>query len=394
MAFARTTRCCVWLFTALASLALGAQTPPSPPLALFPVRALWDLPLDSTLVVPPAFAGSRGYFALETRRLVAYELTRGTPLWTADAQPQAALTIGGGLLFMAEDGGVSARDEDTGAVRWRVPLTDPLVAPLVWDNGWLIATTSSASVLAFRARDGQLVWHQELPAAATGAPALAADRVYVAAKDSRVYALQIESGTTLWNRHIGGVPGDLVASDDRVYIGSTDNYLYCLLAKNGAVDWRWPTGGDIVGTPVLAEGHVYFASLDNLLRALDARSGGQLWKRVLAIRPTRGPVAAGRVLFMSGNTPGSPAFDMKTGAPAGEIAAGGLLYAAPHYIADRGLPAVAFAIRDLAHGAIVKAMVRSVEPATPAIAPLPNPILPTPPAPVGISEAEPPSAEP
>lgn len=364
------------IVAAVASLSLRAQTPAPAGLPLFPLRALWTLPLDSVLTAPPAFEGSRGFFPLEERRLIAYELLDGTPLWTAAVAPQSRPTPGGNQLFIAEDGGITALNADTGATLWHVPVTDGLSTPLVWDNGWLAATTADGTVLAFRARDGQLVWHQQLPAAATGAVAFAADRVYVPAKDGHVYALQVQSGQVLWNHRIGGTPGDMAATDDRVYVGSTDNNLYCLLSKDGSIDWRWTTGGDIVGTPVIADGRVYFASLDNLLRALDQKSGAQIWKRVLAIRPTRGPVAAGSVVFMSGNTVTSPAFNMKTGLAAGELTTEGLLFAAPHFVDNHGLPFVVAVSRDVAKGAVVKALIRSIDPAVAAIAPLPNPIMP------------------
>ena len=101
------------------------------------------------------------------------------------------------------------------------------------------------------------------------------------------------------------------------------------MANDGAVAWRWRTGADVIGVPVVDDARVYFVSLDNVLRALDRESGAQRWKRALPLRPTRGPVAAGATLLVSGLSPTLRAFNMKDGAPAGEVAGGGELAAPP-----------------------------------------------------------------
>jgi hypothetical protein len=70
------------------------------------------------------------------------------------------------------------------------------------------------------------------------------------------------------------------------------------------------------------------------------------------------------------------AYNMKDGSPAGDVTAAGELACAPHVVtADTaGLPMVVVVGRDLVKGTILSAMIRSMEPATAPVAPLPNPI--------------------
>ena len=169
--------------------------------------------------------------------------------------------------------------QDTGEVAWRLPFSEELAIPLVWDNGWLIVADASGNVLAFRATDGTLIWRAPLGVRVHAPPALAADRVYVPLEDGRVVALDVTSGAQQWARRLGGAANEMLALDDRVYVGSDDNFFYCLLARDGEIAWRWRTGGDVVGVPVIDEHRVYFVSRDNVLRALDRHSGAQRWKR-------------------------------------------------------------------------------------------------------------------
>jgi outer membrane protein assembly factor BamB len=391
VALGRTTRCCCTCLSIIAAtLTLGAQPPAREPFGLFPLREAWNLPLGAILGTTPAFSQARGYFPLADGRIASYDLRDGTRQWIAPGAPISEPATGDGLLFIVEAGSLAALDEQTGAVRWRLPFAEALAVPLVWDNKWLIAATSSGTLLAFRGSDGHLVWRRDLGANVSSPPALAADRVYVSSGDGRVHALQVETGEPLWATAIGGSPGGLAARDDRIYAGSNDNYLYCLLAKDGTIDWRWMTGGDIVGRPLVLDDRVYVAALDNILRALDRKSGVQQWKRGLDLRPTKGPVAAGDVLIVGGVGTTLPAFRMATGAPAGEIAAAALLYAAPHVTDAEGLPMVTLVLRDIAQGTIVRHLVRSIDPAVTPVVPLANPIMPPAPATPGAPEtAEP-----
>ena len=344
------------------------------PLSLFPVQTLWTLPLNNQLTAAPAFDGAYGFFPIEGGRIAAYDLATGTRKWIVNARPRVDPDAGGGLLFVVDEESISARQAATGAIEWELPFSSALAAPPVWDNGWLIVATVEREVLAFRAVDGHLIWRRNIGASAHARPALAADRVYVPTEDARVVALNVETGEPLWERRMGGAANDILARDERIYVGSNDNFFYCLLAANGEVDWRWRTGGDIVGAPAADDHRVYFVSLDNVLRAMDLKTGAQRWKTALPLRPSRGPVLAGDAVVVGGLSPTARAYDSKDGKAAGEITPGGELAAAPHLISggEKGLLTLIVVTRDIAKGATVVALARSIDPAILPIAPLPN----------------------
>ncbi|HUR35804.1 MAG TPA: PQQ-binding-like beta-propeller repeat protein [Vicinamibacterales bacterium] len=387
-----TTSCSALALLVLAATAMIAQSARSSDLRLFPVVPAWSEPLDRAVTASPAFAGAQAFF-VDDRQVAAYDVENGRPTWTASGSATTRPATGDGLLFLAEPEHITALDQMTGAVAWRLPFSEKLVVPLVWDNGWLVAADVSGNVLAFRASDGTLIWRAALGVRVHAAPALAADRVYVPLEDNRVASLDVSTGAVHWTRALGGWPNEMLALDDRVYVGSDDNYFYCLLASTGEVAWRWRTGGDVIGVPVVDDNRVYFVSRDNVLRGLDRRSGSQRWKRALQVRPTRGVVRAGDLLLVSGLAPRVTAFALKDGTPAGDITAPGELAAAPFVTTARGLPQVVLVARDVTKGTRVLAMRRTVEPPmnTPLPA-LPNPItivMPGPPVTSGPSVATP-----
>jgi outer membrane protein assembly factor BamB len=357
-------------------VAVAQPHAPSAPLGLFPAELAWDLPLNNLLQATPVFKNDRGYFPISENRIAAYDVRHGTLLWIAPGQPQFQLTTGDDLLFEIEPAAIVALREDTGVEAWRYELKEPLAAPLVCHNGWLIAATTSGAVLALRASDGDLIWRQELAAMIHTAPTIADDRVYVPMADGRIVAVGVETGEPVWERRLGGAPNEIQAAAGFVYAGSTDDYFYALRARDGLIAWRWPTGGDVVGRAVVDNRLVYFVSYDNVLRALDKNTGNLRWKRPLPIRPTRGLVVMGSNLIASGISPSAAAFAMKDGAPQGSIAGPGELATAPHVVSGDGLPLVILVSRDLQKGTILRAVTRAIEPQVLPMAPLPNPVPP------------------
>jgi outer membrane protein assembly factor BamB len=373
-----TTRCCsaFALITLVTGVAFAQQQPSPAPLGLFPAVVAWDLPLNNLLQATPVFKNDRGYFPISDNRIAAYDVRNGTLLWIAPGQPQFELTTGEDLLFEIEPDAIVALRDDTGVEAWRFALKEPLAAPLVCRNGWLIATATSGAVVALRASDGALIWRQDLGAMIHTAPTIADDRVYVPMADGRIVAMRVGTGEAVWERRLGGAPNEIQATADFVYAGSTDDYFYALRARDGLIAWRWPTGGDVVGRAVVDNRLVYFVSFDNVLRALDKNTGNLRWKRPLPIRPTRGLVVMGANLIASGISPSAATFAMKDGAPQGSMVGPSELATAPHVVTGGGLPLVILVSRDLEKGTILRAMTRAIEPQVLPMAPLPNPVPP------------------
>jgi len=353
--------------------------PDRKPLLLFPTRPLWTLALNNQLTAPPAYDGARAFFSIEGDRIVCYELLSGTQQWIATVRPQMEPATGDGLLSVVEPETITALHAEDGTVAWQLPFTEPLVVRPVWDNGWLVASTSAGTVLAFRATDGHLIWSRDLGSPAHGLPALAADRIYVPTLNGHVVALNMADGSPVWERRLGGAANEILALDERLYVGAKDNYFYCLMTKDGRIDWRWRTGGDVVGLPAADETHVYFVSLDNVLRALNRKSGGQQWLRALAFRPAWAPVKVGGTIVVAGQAQSLHAYKIADGTAAGEVAAPAEIAAAVHVVENpsTALPTLLLVTRDIAKGAAGLLVTRSIEPESSAIVP-PNPPIPLP----------------
>jgi outer membrane protein assembly factor BamB len=353
------------------------------PVPLVPVRSVWTLALNNQITLPPAYDQTRVYFSIEHDRLVAYDIASGAQAWLVETHAVFQPSAGDDLVFFAEADALVALHAADGSEAWRAPVPEPLAVRPVWDSGRLVVATKSGMMLGYRATDGQLVWQTDVQSAPHAAPTIAGDRLYVPTTDSRIVALQVTDGTALWERRVGGLPNDILSADDRLFVGSTDDFFYCLMAKDGRIDWRWRTGADVIGVPAADAQRVYFVSLDNVLRALNKVSGGQYWMRALPLRPISGPALAGGTLVVAGQSRTVKTFSVKDGVATADINAGAEVAAPPRALpAVAGFPQLLIVTRDLVKGAAVTLSVRSIEPATVPMAPLPNPIMPAPTPPI------------
>ena len=316
----------------------GAQpTRPFAPSYLLPVDLAWTTALGASPLHDPAFDRERAFVALRDDNLVALDLVTGERIWSTEQRLDHPPVAGDGVVVTASGSSLAGLRAADGLPLWNAEFDSTIVAPPLWNTGWLVVSTEGGRIVVLRGFDGRELWRRTLNSAPAVRPSIAGDRLYVSLGDGRVVALALGSGTLIWERDIPGEPQGILPLD-ALYVGSTDNFLYRLALDDGAFEWAWRTGGDIVGTPAADAARVYFNSRDNVLRALDRRNGARRWRRPLAGRPAGGPIRIDSVVLVAGISPTVALFDTETGFPRGQYVASSELAAMPHVIADARPP--------------------------------------------------------
>lgn len=145
-------------------------------------------------------------------------------------------------------------------------------------------------------------------------PVVAGGRVYAAAVEGGVRALDLQTGQALWRyapdkkeelRFSGG-PG---AGEGLVVVGSLDGDVIALDAESGAEKWRAEVTSEVIAAPTVGQGTVLVRSNDGRVTAFDAASGERKWFNVQEL-PTltlRGnaPVTLGPGVVFVGNDDGT-----------------------------------------------------------------------------------------
>ena len=106
-------------------------------------------------------------------------------------------------------------------------------------------------------------------------PVVYYDKILFGACDGKFYALDL-NGKKLWdfqtNNTVDGIYSSPAVSDNKVYFGSVDNYFYCLNVENGSLIWKYDTSQDgpvgtygVSSSPAIAYNQVYVGGCNGYL---------------------------------------------------------------------------------------------------------------------------------
>lgn len=310
------------------------QAPPAPITPQVSLDARWVAAFETLPAAAPGFDASTAFVPLKGGQLVAVDLNRGTIRWRSDVATAFTPATGEGLVFTVTEQMIEARDATTGETRWRTPLPGGAAAPLYWDTGWLLASTTAGDLAAFRASDGTLVWRRQLGAPLVAPPGPALDRLFLPLADNRVVSLLLASGETVWERTFTAPVTALLALEDQLVFGTTAKEMMSVDLSRGRERWTWRLGGDVAGSPAADERRIYFASRDNILRAVDRKSGNLRWKAGLSSRPAGGPLRLNDLLLMPLVSNQILGFNPESGKPNATAAAAGEIGLQPYVRRD------------------------------------------------------------
>ncbi len=128
------------------------------------------------------------------------------------------------------------------------------------------------------------------------APAIADETVFIADRDGEVYAVDIDSGDTLWEQDtdapVSGGPG---IAEEMVLLGTQDGEVLALSRSDGELLWTASVSSEVLSPPAGEEGIVVARTVDGKLFGIDAVNGKRLWTYdrqvpVLTLRGTSAPI--------------------------------------------------------------------------------------------------------
>lgn len=109
-------------------------------------------------------------------------------------------------------------------------------------------------------------------------PVIADGRVYAAAIEGGVRALDLQTGALIWHYDsdllLSGGPG---AGDGLVVVGDLEGNVVAMDAATGAEKWKAKVTNEVIAAPVIGQGMVLVKSNDGRVTAFDAASGERRW---------------------------------------------------------------------------------------------------------------------
>jgi outer membrane protein assembly factor BamB len=199
-------------------------------------------------------------------------------------------------------------------IRWRYESPVTLNLTPAFDNERVYVPLAGGTIVALKAKDGQLYWRTEVGGELSASPVADETAIYVASETKvqpnetqkpagALRALGREGGVTQWMTPlVRPLRGALTLSGGKIFAGGSDGRAYAFDKRTGGVLWSIPFEIVFSGQPVVKGGKVYLGSEDGTVLALDETTGRLLW-RYRTKGAIHGPVAVNddTVFFGSGD---------------------------------------------------------------------------------------------
>ncbi len=189
-----------------------------------------------------------------------------------------------------------------GAIRWFFQTPGPVLASPIVAGGLALVNGGDGVLYAIDSSTGNLRWRVPVgDALVAGTPAVAEGVVYVAAQGHGLMALDLRSGTTLWqvDTHLPVRAAPMVVGSLLLVMAGA-NDLLCLDRATGKEYWEfksedvlsnfWPSQGFPAVT--IDDGGLAFAALgaSTEFNALNLRTGRKVWEQTVDSRMVGSPV--------------------------------------------------------------------------------------------------------
>ena len=127
------------------------------------------------------------------------------------------------------------------------------------------------------------VWERRLGSGHDGQfvrlmPAFVGERIYLADRKGRVFALQAESGKELWEVNTRArISAGVDAGEGIVVVGTSDGEVLALGMDDGAERWRVRVPSEVLSVPRVEAGVVVVQTVDGTLTGLNVGNGERRW---------------------------------------------------------------------------------------------------------------------
>jgi outer membrane protein assembly factor BamB len=307
-------------------------------LPTLPTATRWSVAVSARPAWSPAIGGEQVFVVLQSGIVAAHRLSDGGETWHVELRAEQAVVVEGSNVLVTARDAVHALDAASGSVAWVAP-TGKLTAPLLAQNGWLIAASQGGQLSAFRTDDGTKLWSRDLGAQSVR-PTIEGNTLYAPLDDGHVHAIDLQTGNDRWTRHLPGAPSEVLALSDRIYVGSADRFFYCYDAATGELEWMPRLGAVLRGRPAVEDDRVIVTSIDNMVRGYDRNSGALRWHRSVPFRPAA-PTVIGSWVVVPGTSAELQVFEVATGKSGTAIKLESTLAMPPAFGTSAGAPVMA-----------------------------------------------------
>src|SRR5687767_9948156 len=232
--------------------------------------------LDVATAFTPA-TGEGLVFTVSDQVIEARDAQTGATRWATPLPGGAAVPLfydTGWLLASTTSGDLVALRASDGTVVWRRQVGAPLSAPPGPALDRLYLALADNRLVSVLLASGEITWSRAMPARVTSLLALD-DQLVVGTAAKRVISVELTNGRERWVwRNVGGdISGVPAADEKRIYFAARDNILRALDRKSGNLRWKANLASRPAGGPLRLPETVLMPMASSEIAGYDPETG-------------------------------------------------------------------------------------------------------------------------
>lgn len=231
--------------------------------------------LDVATALTPA-TGDGLVFTVSDQTIEARDAQTGALRWRTPLPGGAAVPPfydTGWLIASTTAGDLVALRASDGVLQWRRQLGSPLSGPPGPALDRLFLALADNRLVAVLLVSGETVWERTLPARVTTMLALD-DQLVVGTAAKHMMSISLSNGRERWDWPLGGdVSGAPTADDERIYFAARDNLLRAVDRGSGNLRWKANLPSRPAGGPLRLPDTLFMPMVSSEILGFDPRTG-------------------------------------------------------------------------------------------------------------------------
>ena len=266
------------------------------------LKQLWkkDIGAGATLgfaILKPAYFEGSLYVADRSGDVSRFDALKGSRIWQTELETPvfSAIGVNEGLAVVThDDGSITALHSDNGEIAWQRSIGRQISAVPVVGKGRVLIRTSDGLVIGLDARNGETSWQVEksvpgLSMHGDSSPVITGDAVLVGLPSGRLIANNVINGRDYWETEVSFVRGQNeierltdadttpIVQGTRVYTAAYQGSVVALQIQSAAVIWRAKISTRL--PMAIADDRLYVTGELGDVFAIDAGDGSILWEQ-------------------------------------------------------------------------------------------------------------------
>ncbi|MDG6222178.1 MAG: PQQ-binding-like beta-propeller repeat protein [Candidatus Bathyarchaeota archaeon] len=269
------------------------------------LRIVWSYETEGAVISSPSIVNGIVYAGSQDMNIYAVDATNGELVWkyqTNGTIESSPAVVDGKLFIVSDDGFLYCLDAYQGYLIWKTYVNADL--PVISGAAVMLRSSPAVvgkfvyvgsvdgTLYAVNTDNGNPAWTYETEGIIKSSPTVADGALYFTSEEPNegaLYKLDAKDGTLVWRKtleynrpYIGGsdMQGTPTVADGMVFVSSNVRDYYALDVNSGETIWSYsnPSAVEfIVSSPIYVDGKVYIIDKFDVA-CLNATTGEKLWR--------------------------------------------------------------------------------------------------------------------